>query len=187
MANEGVSDQELVRRARTGDEVAYGKLVDRYLRPALAVAWEFTETIEDAEDVVQDAFGRVLSTIESFDARRPFRPWFFTILRNVARNAARARSLRVHQALEESLPDEAPSPLEQVERAELQALVDLRLESLPQMQRTCFRLCVLEGITSTEVAEALGVSGATVRTHVYRARQVMREAVQQLKEEAWDR
>jgi DNA-directed RNA polymerase specialized sigma24 family protein len=45
------------------------------------------------------------------------------------------------------------------------------------MQRTCFRLCLLEGLSSSEVAEALNVNDATVRTHVYRARQAMRMAI----------
>ena len=55
--------------------------------------------------------------------------------------------------------------------------MDVQVESLPDMQRACFRLCVLEGLSSREVAEALGVSDATVRTHVYRARQAMRKVI----------
>ena len=83
------------------------------------------------------------------------------------------------------MPDLLPSPLEQVEGLELQARVDVQMESLPDMQRVCFRLCVLEGLTSAEVGEALGLSAATVRTHVYRARQVMRAAVEPFAED-WE-
>lgn len=155
----------------------YRELVTRYVRPALAVAWEFTDALDDAEDLVQEAFRRVASALHRFDADRPFAPWFFTILRNVARNAAGKRALRLHAALNESLHDEAPTPAELAEFLELQARVDLEVESLPDMQRACFRLCVLEGLSGREVAEALGVSEATVRTHVYRARQAMRKAV----------
>ncbi|MCI0434811.1 MAG: sigma-70 family RNA polymerase sigma factor [Gemmatimonadetes bacterium] len=161
-------------RTRAGDEDAFAHLIQRYLRSAMAVAWEFTDTIEEAEDIVQDAFRRVIDGLDRFDTTRPFRPWLFTILRNTARNAAGARSLRLHRALDDAEPDLAPSPLEQIERAELQARVDAELEMLPEMQRACFRLCILEGMSSVEVAEALGLSDATVRTHVYRARQVMR-------------
>jgi len=174
----GPSDQALVRRARSGDEIAFRRLVERYVRPALAVAWEFTDTLEDAEDIVQDAFHHALVALERFDTSRPFRPWFFTILRNAARNAGSRRAIRLHDALGDELANLEPSPLEQVEQAELQARVDLALASLPDMQRTCFRLCALEGLTSVEVSDALGLSDATVRTHVYRARQAMRRAVQ---------
>jgi RNA polymerase sigma-70 factor (ECF subfamily) len=181
------SDQKLAHRAQEGDAAAFRQLVDRYVRPALAVAWEFTETLEDAEDVVQEAFRRAVAALGSFDTRRPFRPWFFTILRNVARNSASARALRVHTALEESVPDEQPTPLDLVERVELQARLDMELEALSDMQRVCFRLCVLEGLSSGEVAEALGLSDATVRTHVYRARSALRSAMEPFKEEGWDR
>lgn len=187
MTLDAISDQELVRRALAGDDLAYRHLVDRYVRPALAVAWEFTETLEDAEDVVQEAFRKAVGALETFDASRPFRPWFFTILRNVARNARSASALRVSQALEESVPDEEPTPIDVVARAELQARLDMELESLSEMQRVCFRLCALEGLTSGEVAEALGLSETTVRTHVYRARSVLRSAMEPFKEEKWDR
>lgn len=155
----------------------YRELVSRYLRKALAVAWEFTDTLEDAEDIVQEVFRRVVNTIQRFDAERPFAPWFFTILRNVARSAAGERARRLYAALDESEPDQAPTPDEVVEFLELQARIDLELESLSEMQRACFRLCVLEGLSSKEVATALGVTEQTVRTHVFRARRAMRKAV----------
>ncbi|HEX9705706.1 MAG TPA: sigma-70 family RNA polymerase sigma factor [Gemmatimonadales bacterium] len=177
MASGELSERDVIRGAQAGDERMYRELVSRYVRPALAVAWEFTDALDDAEDLVQEAFRRVANALDRFDADRPFAPWFFTILRNVARSAAGERALRLHAALDESAPDEGPTPEDLVEHLELQARVDLQLESLPDMQRVCFRLCVLEGLSSREVAEALGVSDATVRTHVYRARQAMRKAI----------
>ena len=54
-----VSDADLIDRARRGDQRAYGELVRRYLRPALAAAWEFSDSREDAEDLVQEAFHRL--------------------------------------------------------------------------------------------------------------------------------
>jgi RNA polymerase sigma-70 factor (ECF subfamily) len=177
MANGERSERDIIRGAQAGDERMYRELVSRYVRPALAVAWEFADTLDDAEDLVQEAFHRAVNALDRFDADRPFAPWFFTILRNVARNTAGERALRLHAALDESVHDEAPTPEDLVEYLELQARVDLQLESLPEMQRACFRLCVLEGFSSTDVAEALGVSDATVRTHVYRARRAMRKAV----------
>jgi RNA polymerase sigma-70 factor (ECF subfamily) len=90
--------------------------------------------------------------------------------------------MRFHAALaeaegEEAARDTRPTPDELADYLELQARVDLELASLPDMQRTCFRLCLLEGLSSSEVAEALNVNDATVRTHVYRARQAMRMAI----------
>jgi RNA polymerase sigma-70 factor (ECF subfamily) len=153
----------------------------------MAVAWEFTETLEDAEDLVQEAFRRGLASLERFDPNRPFRPWFFTILRNLCRNSAGARARTLSTALDEAMPDEQPTPLDVVERIELQARLDMELEVLSDMQRACFRLCVLEGLSSSEVAEALGLSDATVRTHVFRAKNALRSAMEPFKEEGTDR
>ena len=183
MSYSDFTDQELVGRARTGDQRAFRHLVERTVRPALAVAWEFTETLEDAEDIVQEAFRRTLKALDRFDTAQSFKSWFFTILRNVARTKASAHTGGLLQALEETVPDLQPSPLEQVERLELQARVDVELEKMSGMQKACFRLCVLEGFTSVEVGEALGLADATIRTHVYRARQVMRTAIQPFAEE----
>jgi RNA polymerase sigma-70 factor (ECF subfamily) len=177
MGSGELSEQDVIRGAQAGDERMYRELVSRYIRPAMAVAWEFTESLDDAEDLVQETFRRVADALHRFDADRAFAPWFFTILRNVARNTAGERALRLHTALGERVHDERPTPDELVEYLELQARVDSQLESLPEMQRACFRLCVLEGLSSREVAEALGVSDLTVRTHVHRARQAMRKAI----------
>lgn len=172
-----LSERDVLRGALAGDESMYRELVSRYVRQALAVAWEFTDALDDAEDLVQEAFCRVVDGLPRFDVDRPFAPWFFTILRNVARNSASARALRLSAALDETVRDQAPTPDEIVEHLELQARVDFQLDSLSDMQRACFRLCALEGLSSGKVAEALGVSDRTVRTHVYRARKAMRRAI----------
>ena len=169
----------LVRRIREGDRSAFEELVERYLRRALAVAWEFTETREDAEDLVQETFVRMIDALPRFDVGRPFAPWFFTILRNLGRNAARRRAgVRF-----EPLPDQVgvEGPLSRIERrldleAVLERLPELMTELSP-MQESCFRLCDLEGFEPVEVSAMLGVAPATVRVHLHRARTALREGL----------
>lgn len=186
--NDERSTGDLIRGAQAGDERMYRQLVKRYARPALAVAWEFTDTLEDAEDVVQETFLRVVRALGRFDPDRPFAPWFYTILRNAARNAIERRALRLHAALDAqpgdaAMRDTRPTPDELMEHLELQARIAAQLDTLPDMQRTCFRLCVLEGFSSTEAAQALDVSDGTVRAHVHRARQAMRKTMLPFMEE----
>lgn len=178
-----LSDRVLVKRVRRGQSAAFDTLVHRYLRPALAVAWEFTESRDDAEDIVQEAFGRVLRGLEGFDDKRPFRPWFFTIVRNVARNTAAWRSRWGYEPLSETLPAGGGDPLSDAERREVRERVEAGLEVLSPMQRTCFRLCDLEGFSSPEVAEMLGLEESTVRVHMHRARRGLRKALQPLRDE----
>ena len=68
---------ELAARARAGDRRAFELLVRRLVRPALAAAWEFVPTREDAEEFVQDAFARCWKEFGRYDQARPFAPWFF--------------------------------------------------------------------------------------------------------------
>ena len=183
MQNEHAADSDLVIQAKAGETEAFGALVSRYLRPALAVAWEYAPSRDDAEDLVQDAFHRALRSLDRFEEERPFRPWFFTILRNVGRNAAERHSRWNSIAVPDELPTRDADPEDEAHRAGLRESIQEGLDVLPQMQRTCFRLCDIEGFEGPEVAEMLGLSAATVRTHRHRARTTLRDALRRLNEQ----
>ncbi len=177
------SDGQLANKARAGDRSAFGALVAQYLRPALAVAWEYAPSRDDAEDLVQEAFHRALRGLEGFDERLPFRPWLFTIIRNVGRNAAERNARWGSVAVPDTLPANDADPADLAHRALLRERIDQGLDLLPPMQRSCFRLCDVEGFEVSEVAEMLGVASATVRTHRHRARATLRTALQRLQDE----
>ena len=83
----------------------------------------------------------------------------------------------------DELPAGDTDPEDDAHRAGLRASIQKGLDILPQMQRTCFRLCDIEGFEGNEVAEMLGLSAATVRTHRYRARATLRDALRRLNEQ----
>jgi RNA polymerase sigma-70 factor (ECF subfamily) len=167
-------DEALVRASLQGDEHAREQLVRRYLKKAMAVAWTYVDTLEDAEDVVQDTFRRVFQNLRRFDETRTFQPWLFTILRNTARSAQQRARLRKHEALPPSHPGAHPGPLEEAGRAELRERIEDAVRRLPPMQRACFRLCLVEGFSSAEAATAVGVAESTVRVHLFKARHALR-------------
>ena len=172
---EDVPDEVLASAALRGDERAFALLVRRYLRRAMAVAFEYAGTREDAEDVVQDTFRRVYERLDRFDVARSFGPWFFTILRNTARNAAKGRRLRDHEVLSAEQATHEAGPFERTWRLELRRRIAEAVERLPPMQRICFRLCMVEGLSSTEAACALGLTESTIRVHLFKARGTLRE------------
>ena len=186
MNHEHVSDGDLVDRARRGDSRAYGELVRRYLRPAMATAWEFVDTREDAEDLVQDAFLRALRRIDRFDTNRPFAPWFFTIVRNLGRNSIASRSRWRFVPVPDALAGRR-SPADAAERREVRDRVSVALEALPTKQRACFRLCEIEGFSRAEVAQMMGLGESTVRVHLHRAKNALRGALEDLAERAGER
>lgn len=168
----------LAALAQGGDARAFETLVRRLVRPALAAAWEFVPTREDAEDVVQDTFARTWQALGGYDVARPFAPWFFTILRNRARNAGRSdRRWTMVSFTDDSVPDEPDGRLEgsdPIDRLDAADRVHAALDGLPPMQRACFRLTVLEGFGTAEAGTMLGIGEATVRVHTHRARKTLR-------------
>jgi RNA polymerase sigma-70 factor (ECF subfamily) len=167
------SDEALALAAGAADELAFTLLVRRYLRRAMAVAIEYAPIRADAEDIVQEAFGRAYEALARFDASRSFAPWFFTIVRNTARNAARSRRIRTHEALSTEYASDSPGPFEETRRMELRSRIRKAIGQLTPMQAKCFRLCMIEGMTSVEVAAALDLAKSTVRVHVFQARRAL--------------
>jgi RNA polymerase sigma-70 factor (ECF subfamily) len=176
-------DEDLVRRFRAGAPDALDQLVERYLRRAISVAREYTADLDEAEDVVQDAFQRAVRALPRFDDRQRFAPWFFTIVRNVGRNANRG-SGRI-QSLD------ATSDLASTDRSgdgasesDLRQHIDRELAGMSAQQAACFRLCEIEGFSAQEVGDMMGLAPPTVRTHAHRARVKLREALLRLGYEA---
>ena len=166
------TDEELARAAKGGDVAAYDVLVRRHMRPAMALAWQFVSRVEDAEDVVQDAFHQAVRSLQDYDDRRPFGAWFYTIVRNVARTMVskdRRRAVLAPTVWLEQEPA-APAGPDPVALGDIERAVG----ALAPQQQACLRLCEVEGFTSSEAAGMLGVTEGTVRTHLHRARKQLR-------------
>jgi RNA polymerase sigma-70 factor, ECF subfamily len=167
----------LVERVRAGDAAAFEVLVNRYLRRAFSVAYRLLGQKEDAEDLVQEAFMAVLQRIDTFQAGRPFAPWFFRILVNRGLNARKARSLRAVDDIPDTAAHHGPSPEREAERTELGERLRAAMERLPERQRTIVQLFDLEGMAGPEIAEILEISDGTVRWHLHEARKTLRQAL----------
>jgi RNA polymerase sigma-70 factor, ECF subfamily len=166
-------ESALVARVQGGDSAAFDELVRRYIRRAFTVAFRLLSHREDAEDLVQETFMILLRQIDDFELGRPFGPWMYRILINRGLNARKARARRKT----EHLPDDvvgAEAPDLAVERAEVRARFRGALDALPPRQRVVIELIELDGFTRGEVADALGISDATVRWHVHDAWRTLR-------------
>ena len=167
----------LVERLRAGDAAAFETLVGRYMRRAYAVAYRLLGQKEDAEDLVQEAFMAVLQRVDTFQAGRPFGPWFFRILVNRGLNARKARALRAVEEIPETAAHRGPTPEREAERTELRGRLREAMEALPERQRTIVQLFDLEGFAGPEIAEILEISDGTVRWHLHEARKTLKKAL----------
>lgn len=170
-----MTDGELVRRARGGDEAAFSSLVKRYMRSAYAVALSVTKRHEDAEDAAQESFLVALERLEECRNPEKFGGWLMTIVRNRSRNLLRRENLRDTDPIPESTSSARPQPDRHLETSELRDRLKDALGQLSEVQRQIVLLHDLEGWKHREIAERLDLPSGTVRSHLHFARKALRE------------
>jgi len=177
-------DRDLAARASRGDAQAFRELVDRHRDRACAVARRIVRSDADAEEVAQDAFVRAWRALPEFRGESRFGTWLHAIVVRRALDRAevlgrrRVREQPLEAAPHASVPATAPD-LEAVRRARR---LDELMGELSGMQRAAVALYYYEDQSVERVAEVLGVPENTVKTHLSRARTVLRAAW--LREEA---
>ena len=172
-----LGDSELVGRARAGDEGAFGALVERYMRPAYAVALAVTGRRADAQDAAQEAFLVALERLDECRSPEKFAGWLMTIVRNRARNLVRREVLRDTDEVPASARSVTPTPERDMETVELRQSLADALSGLPEIQREIVLLHDLEGWKHGEIADRLGLPSGTVRSHLHFARKALRGAL----------
>lgn len=175
---EGPPDRELVQRAKDGDESAFCMLVERYQRPAYAVALSVTGGHEDAQDAAQESFLVALDRLEECRSPERFGGWLMTIVRNRSKNLVRRESLRATDEVPPGTRSRIPTPDRMAETRELRALLKQALMDLPEVQRQIVLLHDLEGWKHREIADRLDLPCGTVRSHLHFARKALRNALQ---------
>ena len=172
---------ELVTAARKGDVEAFGKLVSKYDRNVFRIANHITQNREDAEDVVQDAFLKAYKNLDRFQGNSKFYTWLVRIAVNEAlmrlRKRRNAKTVSMDEDVETdegSMPREiadwTPNPEQQYGSAELKTI-----NGLSPGFKTVFLLRDVEGLSTEETADALGLSIPAVKSRLLRARLQLRE------------
>lgn len=172
-----VTDAELVREALGGDEDSFSALVSRYQRRAFWISFHVLGRVEDARDVVQEAFVRVYRSLDRFDFSRNFYTWFYRIVMNLAidhlrkNRTAKAASLTdFGDGLAGDADTAAP-----VEARETRGEVWRVLERMDAKFKSVLVLRDIHGMSCREIAPILDVTHATVRWRLHRGRQIFRE------------
>lgn len=127
----------------------------------------------DAEDLVQEALVRAIARSDTFQAGTNLRAWLFTILHNVHVNQLRGKAARADEVPVESVEAHLVTPARQEERVELREMMRA-VDALPEEQRKVLLLVAVEGMKYDEVARVLGVPIGTVMSRLSRAREAVR-------------
>jgi RNA polymerase sigma-70 factor (ECF subfamily) len=193
---DGLTDQDVVLRARSGQEAAYRELIRRYERPIFALLFRMVRDRELSEDLAQETFVKALNAIDSYRPEFKFSSWIFKIANNAAIDHLRRRELDTlsldgspHAETPEAMQATAlqigarqETPLETVEAKELGTAIEAAIGSLRPEYRSCILLRHVEGRAYEEIAEILNLPLGTVKTYIHRARHELRHSLAHLKE-----
>jgi RNA polymerase sigma-70 factor (ECF subfamily) len=167
----------LVGRCRTGDDTAFGELVDRYKNLVYGLIYRLVADNAQVDDLAQEVFLKVHRGLPYFRGEARLSTWIYRIVQNVC---SQARSRR---APEVSLDDrDRPKEPALVDAAfadlELRDRLQKALAQLPDHYRFLIAAHYLEGIQYEALAEMLDVPLGTVKTHLYRAKRQLRELLE---------
>ncbi len=176
------AEADTIRLARQGSEDAYATLVRAHQARIFGLILMILRSPTAAEDVTQNTFVRAFRHLHQYDDSRPFYPWLASIAVRLSRNWMRdhGRIVRhegssIDAASEPTTPAAALATLIVNERSrQLWAAVS----SLPPGERTAVILHYRDGLPVETVARALGVTGGTIKTVLFRARQKLRTLLQ---------
>lgn len=196
------SELALLERAKQGDQTALAEIVAAHQNRVYHVALRMCGNVEDAEETLQETFLNALRALPRFEGRSQFATWLYRIASNAClsrrrRGAGQPETLSVDEADEADGEDNftpqffidwSHAPEDELLTAELQAVMAEAIKQLPPTLRIVFIWRDLEGLSTEETAEVLGVSEGTVKVRLHRARLKLREllssyfATQQVKE-----
>lgn len=172
-------DVEMIQAALDGDFEAFESLVARYERKAFWIAFHVLGRVEESRDVVQEAFVRVYKSLDRFDFSRNFYTWLYRIVTNLAidhlRKIRTDRSVQIDRPADDFVGEDHIGPAVALEGRELRSDVRRVLGEIPPRFRTILALRDLHDISCREIAPILGLTHATVRWRLHKARQIFKE------------
>jgi RNA polymerase sigma-70 factor, ECF subfamily len=181
-------DRDTVRRrdqglqlALNGDQEALGRLLASYMPQLYRVALRVLDTPQDAEDALQDGLLQVVQHFREFEGRSRLSTWLTRIVINAALMRLRRSRPEVTTKIDpkldqdvlclaDTIADPGPTPEEMYAREERLQILKRMLRSLPAAYASALWLRDFQGMSTKEVAEAMGVPEGSVKSHVHRAR-----------------
>ena len=178
-ANSAVHERVHAQPRRHAEEEALAALVGQYSGTLYRVAFSVLRNCSDAEDAVQEAFLRVLRHSDKLDEIRDHRVWLIRIVWNVVLDRKRRAKTRPETDdvadLARVLPAEGLSAEERASAAQHHAQVLACVDKLPAKEREVLMLSAFEELTSVEIASVLGITESSVRSRLFRARNLVAE------------
>ena len=175
-------EEELVRRAQSGDEAAFGELVTAYEKKVYALTVRMCKNPHDAEEAAQEAFLAAWQGLKFFRFESSFSTWLYRLASNACvdllRKEQRHRAVSGPSLNDEDtymdIADDAATPQELAERSELREQIEEGLQSLSPEHREVLILRELHQLSYDEIAQTLDLDTGTVKSRISRGRKALR-------------
>jgi RNA polymerase sigma-70 factor, ECF subfamily len=188
-------DADLVALAQQGRDEAYRELIGRYERPVFSLIYRMVRDREQAEDLAQETFIKVLNNIEKYSPEYKFSSWLFKIANNQAIDAMRRKRLDTIsmdgsanastaaevEASSFELAAGGENALDELTNRELGSAIEQAIATLRPLYRSCILLRHVDGRSYEEIAQMLDLPLGTVKTYIHRARHELRDALEDLR------
>jgi len=183
-ASANLSDQSLVRHAQSGERQAFDRLVLKYRSRIVKLAMRYTRNRADAEDATQETFIKAYRGLRHFRSDSAFYTWLYRIASNCARNLLKARrrdsfenvidlSDFHHAVRHPTRLWDLATPEELALTADIREMANATLEGLSEEQRTVITMREIDGCSYQQIASAMSIPLGTVRSRVFRARNII--------------
>ncbi len=170
----GISDQDLIVGALAGNGEAFGVLVERYERAVYNLCLRMLRNVEDAKDATQEAFLKAYRALRTFKLGARFSTWILTIAYNASCDRLAKRKHDSGVELPERA-DQRPGPAEEIEREDEARALRRAIDTLPEKYRAVITLYHLQGLQYDDIALILGLPMGTVKTHLFRGKELLRQ------------
>ena len=183
------ADIEAMKRLADGDDLALNGIMHRWKDKVAAFLYRMTGSAEAAADLAQETFVRLYQSRARYQHTAAFPTYLFRIAANLGRNHARWRTRHPTVSIEDctaayqQLPGHDASPDEAAQQQETTLRIEKAIASLPVDLREALHLFTYQEMSQHEIAQALGCTIKAVETRIYRARQMLKELLADLRQQ----
>lgn len=180
------TEAELIAAARAGRQDAFAEIVERHSGTVYNLALRLVNNPQEAEEVLQETFISAFQALDRFEGRSQLGTWLYRIAYNAALMRLRRRRVPTESLDEPAITEDGDMlprqfvdwsalPDEQLLGKEFHGVLEKALAALPDTLRSVFVLRDIEGLSTAETAEALGLTEVNVKVRLHRARLALRE------------
>jgi RNA polymerase sigma-70 factor (ECF subfamily) len=173
-----MTEESLIKKCASGDALAQKAFYEKFAGKMMGVCLRYAKNVEEAEDVLQDAFIKIFNKLPEYVSKGSLEGWVRRVVVNTALDSYRKN--KKHQKNVEA--DSVDYLLEQknyiIESLNAQDLL-LVINNLPDGYRIVFNLFAIEGYSHKEIAERLGITESTSKSQYSRAKKILRSILEQ--------